>query len=82
MTGWHKSWGQWLLMALVVLHLGAIAYHRLVRGRGLVVPMIRGDKRLPPGVPASLDGLPQRLLALVLAALCAAVAFWIASLGP
>ena len=81
MTGWHKSWGQWLLIALVALHLGAIAYHRFVRGRGLVVPMISGDKRLPPGVPASLDGRPQRLLALVLAALCVAVAAWIASLG-
>jgi cytochrome b len=81
MTGWHKSWGQWLLIALVALHLGAIAYHRFVRGRGLVVPMISGDKRLPPGVPASLDGRPQSLLALVLAALCVAVAAWIASLG-
>lgn len=81
MTGWHKSWGQWLLIALVVLHLAAIAFYRYARGRDLIVPMISGDKRLAPGVPSSADAAPQRLLALLLAALCAACAYWVASLG-
>ena len=81
MTGWHKSWGQWLLIGLVVLHLAAIAYHRLARGRDLVAPMISGDKILVAGVPASADAVPQRLLALVLAVVCAACAVWVASLG-
>ncbi len=47
----------------------------------LVAPMLSGDKLLPPDVPASADGAPQRLFALVLAAACAAAAAWVASLG-
>ena len=27
-TGWHKGYGQWLLLGLVALHLGAIAFYR------------------------------------------------------
>jgi cytochrome b len=81
MTGWHKSWGQWLLIGLVVLHLAAIAFYRLALGRDLVAPMISGDKPLGPEVPASADGAPQRLLALVLAVVCVAGAAWVTSLG-
>ena len=43
--------------------------------------MIRGDKRLPPGTPASADGLATRLLALAILALCVALAGWVAALG-
>jgi hypothetical protein len=28
-TGWHKEWGQWLLLALVALHIAAIVFYRL-----------------------------------------------------
>ena len=76
-TGWHKDAGQWLLIALVVLHLGAIAFYRW-RGTHLVRTMITGDKLLPGDVPASADNWPRRLLALVLAAACGAGALWIA----
>ena len=79
MTGWHKTWGQWLLIGLVVLHLVAIAFYRWARGRDLVSPMISGDKRLPAHVPASADAMPQRLLALLVAAACAACAYWVAT---
>jgi len=40
--------------------------------------MVRGDKLLPPGTPASADGAAQRAWALVLVALCAGLAFWVA----
>jgi len=40
-----------------------------------------GDKPLPADTPASADGSSQRLLALVLFALCAAGAAWVASLA-
>jgi hypothetical protein len=40
-----------------------------------------GDKPLPAGTPASADGMPQRLLALVLLVLCGAGAAWVMSLG-
>lgn len=71
-TSWHRGWGQWLLLGLIVLHLLAIAAYAL-RGRKLVKPMWGGDKLLPAGTPASADGLPQRLRALGLAVVSAAV---------
>lgn len=80
-TSWHKDYGQWLLIALVLLHVAAIVYYLVKKRDNLVRPMLSGDKPLPPGTPASADGGAQRLLALVLFAVCAAAAAWILSLG-
>jgi cytochrome b len=80
-TGWHKDWGQTLLLVLLGLHLAAIAFYSLVRRKRLVAAMVSGDKQLPHSVPASRDGAAQRMLAAVLLALCAALAWWIYGLG-
>lgn len=80
-TGWHKELGQWILIALVVLHVAAILFYLLKKKHNLVRPMIVGDKSLPRGTPASADGPLQRALALVLAVLCGLGAAWVASLG-
>lgn len=79
-TAYHKTFGQWLLIGLVVLHVGAIAVYAL-RRRNLVAPMLHGDKALPPSVPASADTLATRLFAAVLLAGCGVVVAWIVSLG-
>jgi cytochrome b len=80
-TGWHKGWGQDLLLALLGLHVLAIVAYRVLRRTDLLGPMLHGDKRLPPDTPASADGARQRLLALVLAAGAAGLAVWISSLA-
>ena len=80
-TSWHKSWGQWLVLGLVGLHVAAILFYLLKKHTNLVTPMLRGDKLLPPGTPASADGAVQRAVALVLVALCAALAWWVARQG-
>jgi cytochrome b len=80
-TGWHKDAGQWLLLSLVGLHVAAIAWYRRRRRLDLLRPMWHGDKPLPPGTPASADTAGTRLLALVLAAACAAAATWVGRLG-
>jgi cytochrome b len=72
LTSWHKGWGQRIILALVVLHVAAILFYLLRKRINLVTPMLRGDKPLPADVPASADGAAQRLLALVLVALCGA----------
>jgi len=77
-TSWHKAWGQWLLLGLVALHIAAILFYLLKKHTNLVTPMLRGDKLLPPDTPASADGAAQRAWALVLVALCAGLAFWVA----
>jgi cytochrome b len=80
-THWHKDYGQWILIVLVALHLLAVLYYAAVRKKSLVRPMIVGDKSLPAHVPPAIDNLGTRLLALALAALCGAGAFWVARLG-
>lgn len=80
-THWHKDYGQWILLALVALHVAAIVYYRVRRQHDLVRPMIVGDKPLPVGTPAAADTGATRLVALVLAALCAGGVAWVVSLG-
>jgi cytochrome b len=80
-THWHKDYGQWILLALVALHIAAILHYLLGKKSNLVRPMIVGDKALPAGTPAAVDNGATRLLALVLAALCIGGAGWVASLG-
>ena len=76
-TAWHKGYGQWLLLALVALHVLAIVVYRL-RGQNLVKPMLTGDKPLPPDVPPSADSMATRALAAGLLLAVGAVAVWIA----
>jgi len=76
-TSYHRTFGQWLVVSLVVLHVAAIVVYRL-RGRHLVAPMWHGDKWLaPPLPPASTDTLATRLFAAVLIAGCAVVVRWL-----
>lgn len=72
LTSWHKTFGQGLIIALVVMHVAAILVYRLRRGRDLVTPMLGGDKWLGAGVPSAVDTLATRGLALLLVALCGA----------
>ena len=81
-TGWHKNYGQWILITLVALHVAAILFYLFRKRNNLIHPMLMGDKHLPSTTPASADGLPQRLLALVLVMVCGAGAAWVASLAP
>lgn len=81
LTGWHAVWGQWLIIALVLLHVGAIVFYRVRQGRDLVRPMLVGDKWLGPGVPAATDTAATRALAALLVAVCAWGVAWLIGLG-
>jgi cytochrome b len=81
-TAWHKDWGQWLLIAAIVLHIGAIVFYRVRHRKDLVSPMLHGDKLLEPGTPASRDDGRSRGLALVLLLACAGLAVAVARLAP
>ncbi len=81
-TTWHRAYGQYLVLALVGLHLCAIAAYRLVKKQDLVRPMITGDIERPAGRwPSSNDGWLARVLAAVLLAACAGGMAWVVSLG-
>jgi len=81
LTRWHNSFGQWLIITLVVLHVAAILFYLLKKKQNLVRPMLVGDKALAPDVPASLDSGASRTLALLLFGACAAGVAWVVSLG-
>lgn len=80
-THWHKRYGQWIIITLIVLHLGAIAYYALKRRQNLVAPMLHGDKLLAADVPAAIDSAGARALAVAIAALCALAVAGVVSLG-
>jgi len=80
MTAWHKGPGIALILALVVLHIGAIVFYAR-KGHDLVRPMVGGDKLLPGTVPASVDDRLTRARALAIALASAALVAAVVKLG-
>jgi cytochrome b len=78
-TFYHADFGQLVLLALVLLHLGAVVYHTRRRQR-LVSAMLHGDKLLPPSALPSRDDAKTRLLAIVILVLCGTTAYGVSSL--
>lgn len=84
-TGWHSTQGKWIVIALASLHVLAVLFYVLVKRHRLVAPMLSGDKDIAAAdraapVAGSRDDAASRGLALVLALLCAGVAYWVSSL--
>jgi cytochrome b len=70
-TKWHKNYGQWIIVGLVALHVGAIAFYWFRRRQNLVAPMWHGDKRLAADVPGAVDDGRSRTIALGVLLVCA-----------
>ena len=79
-TSYHAHWGQYLLYALIALHVLAILWYS-IKGQRLVSSMVQGDKLLEEPVPASSDSAGSRTLAAVLAIVASAISWWIHQLG-
>ncbi len=74
---------EYVLYALIVLHLGAIAFYSF-RGEGLVKPMVTGDvpkHTLTAGTQSARDDWRVRLGACILAALLTVLAWWLINLA-
>jgi cytochrome b len=80
-TGWHKNWGKWIILGLVALHLGAIAYYWLRRRQNLLGPMLHGDKLLTADVPHAVDNGRTRTIALAVVLVCALIVTAVVRLG-
>ena len=74
MVGWHRQ-GLWVIVGLVALHVLAIGFYGLARGKNLVAPMLRGWKEADDAVTTSGGGPAALVFALILAG----AAVWFAS---
>lgn len=72
-TSYHTTVGKLTVIALVLLHIGAIAFYYFKKRENLVRPMLLGDKESDSAVASSLDDAGSRTLALVLYLGCAAL---------
>lgn len=72
-TYYHKEIGKFILLVLVALHLGAIAFYYFHKRENLVKPMITGDKAIPFAVPSARDAWPERRRALLIFFGCVAL---------
>jgi len=82
-TWYHKEVGQWTIVALVLLHMAAIAWYLVRRKNNLIRPMIDGDKTMAVAgqVTASRDDARSRLLAAAVFAVCVVAVVWLERLG-
>ena len=71
LTGYHKNIGKYILLALVVLHIGAILFYLVKKKENLIGPMVYGDKSLHHQVENSRDDARSRTLAAVVFTICA-----------
>lgn len=80
-TWYHTEVGKLIVIALVVLHLAAIAYYTLRKRKKLVPAMVLGDKVLEAAAEPSRDDALTRTLALVLLGACGGAVAWLVALG-
>ena len=80
-TWYHRQVGQWLVIALVVLHVAAIAWYVFRKRQVLVRPMVVGDRELVAPTTPSRDDAASRVLALVVLVACSALVWWVVRWG-
>jgi cytochrome b len=80
-TAYHKNIGQWVIVALVALHVGAVLFHLWRRGENLVGPMVHGDKLAQARAAGSRDDTRSRAAAAMLLLACAGLVTWLVRLG-
>jgi cytochrome b len=69
--------GWWVIAALALLHIGAVAAYYAFRRDNLVRPMFTGRKRLPPGTADPALASASTALALGILAACALAVWWL-----
>jgi cytochrome b len=72
-TWYHKRVGQWMIVALVVLHVSAVLFYLWKKQDNLIKPMLVGDKLMARPASPSRDDAPARLKALIVLAICGAL---------
>ena len=80
-TNYHANIGKIILILLVVTHVLAIVFYLVKKRENLIKPMLHGDKLLSIEVQATRDTASSRFIALLIFIVCAAMVYWLVSLG-
>lgn len=80
-TFYHAEVGKLILIALVVLHIGAVLFYLVKKRENLIRPMIRGDKETVITATGSRDDGWARGLGAALFLGCAALVAWMVRLA-
>lgn len=81
-TWYHKEVGKAILLGLVILHISAIFFYRMVKNQKLINAMLSGDQVVADSSLGTSEDTPaRRLLALAVFAVCAIFMAYLASLG-
>lgn len=80
-TWYHKRIGQWAIVGLILLHVGAVLYYLYRKKNNLIAPMLHGDKALQVEAAASRDDAVTRFAALLVLGACAGAVTWLVGLG-
>ncbi|MFM2399321.1 MAG: hypothetical protein RL341_1478 [Pseudomonadota bacterium] len=75
-TSLHKL-NQWVIIALVALHVAAVLYYLYKKRENLIGPMISGNKYSPHGGHAANDSWGSRVFAALLLGACGAGVWWV-----
>lgn len=70
-THYHKAYGKYILLALLLLHVAAVMFYLMRKRRNLIAPMVDGKMELPAETPASRDDGASRAVAAAVFAGCA-----------
>ena len=70
-TYYHSAVGKYILIALVLLHIGAMVFYRFKHKENLVPAMWHGDKEFSEPQQSARDDAKSRLLAVLVFAVCA-----------
>jgi cytochrome b len=81
-TSYHTTYGKFLILGLIGLHLSALAFYSWVKHKPLVKAMFTGDQISQEDAPSSTDGPRQRVLALCVLLLCGLLVAGALSLVP
>ncbi len=80
-TAWHKGLGKFILLALVLLHVGAVLWYKLRKKQNLMPAMLHGNKMVASETPSSRDDMTTRWGACIVLLLCGLAVRWVVSLG-
>jgi cytochrome b len=80
-TWYHKQVGQWLILGLIALHVGAVLFYLWKKKENLIKPMLNGDKRVTASVTPSRDDAASRIAALLVFGASCALVTWVVKLG-